>query len=101
MKLILIVDDDPSLGRLLEFALQKAGFGVMIARDGKEGLKLASEFHPDAAILDVQSTVTGWVEPEPIPFAGSYSPPGEKLDPVFQESTHDPGGATTVTVASP
>lgn len=53
MKLILIVDDDPSLGRLLEFALQKAGFGVMIARDGKEGLKLASEFHPDAAILDV------------------------------------------------
>lgn len=53
MKLVLIVDDDPSLGRLLDFALQKAGFAVMIARDGEQGFKLANEYHPNAAILDV------------------------------------------------
>jgi len=52
----------------------------------------------DAAILDVRSTVTGWVEPEPIPFAGSDSPATERLDPASQELVREPGGASTVTL---
>jgi CheY-like chemotaxis protein len=53
VKRILIVDDDPNLGKLFDFALQKAGFEVLIARDGNQGLAMAMEHRPDAAVLDV------------------------------------------------
>jgi hypothetical protein len=52
----------------------------------------------DAAILDVQSTVTGPIEPEPIPFVGSDFPATERVDPVSQELTREPGGSTTLTL---
>jgi hypothetical protein len=52
----------------------------------------------DAAILDVQSTVTGPVEPEPIPFVGSDFPAIEKVDPLSRESIREPGGSATVTL---
>ena len=53
MKQVLVVDDDRNIGKLLDFALQQAGFAVLIARNGDEGLMLAAEYHPDVAILDV------------------------------------------------
>ncbi|MFN2156094.1 MAG: response regulator, partial [Anaerolineae bacterium] len=53
MKRILIVDDDPEICRLVEFALQQAGFAVLIAEDGQKGLAMAREHQPDVAILDV------------------------------------------------
>jgi CheY-like chemotaxis protein/MinD-like ATPase involved in chromosome partitioning or flagellar assembly len=53
MKRILIVDDDPEICELVEFALQQAGFAVLIAEDGQKGLAMAREHQPDVAILDV------------------------------------------------
>jgi CheY-like chemotaxis protein len=53
MKRVLIVDDDPNICKLLEFSLQQAGFAVLIAQDGGEGLALAREHAPDVTILDV------------------------------------------------
>jgi len=53
MKRILIVDDDPEICKLVEFALQQAGFAVLIAEDGQKGLAMAREHQPDVAILDV------------------------------------------------
>ena len=50
---VLIVDDDVNIRNLLELALREAGFAVLTASDGKEGLALATQYAPDVAILDV------------------------------------------------
>ena len=48
----------------------------------------------DAAILDVQSTVTGWEEPERVQVVGSNFPATQKLDPASQELVNEPGAAS-------
>jgi CheY-like chemotaxis protein/MinD-like ATPase involved in chromosome partitioning or flagellar assembly len=50
---VLVVDDDRNLTKLLDFALQQAGFAVTIARDGTEGLVMAKARPPDVAVVDV------------------------------------------------
>jgi DNA-binding response OmpR family regulator len=53
MKKILIVDDEPNIVMSLEFAFQKLGYKVFIARDGSEALTLINENIPDLIILDI------------------------------------------------
>lgn len=53
MKRVLIVDDDPNICKLLDFSLQQAGYSVLVAQDGDEGLALAREYQPDVAVLDI------------------------------------------------
>lgn len=50
---ILVVEDEKDLSELLEYNLKKEGFGVLIARSGAEGLKMAIEKLPDMVILDL------------------------------------------------
>jgi DNA-binding response OmpR family regulator len=50
---ILIVDDDPELSRMIGFILQKSGYEVITANNGKEGLQKADEMRPDLIVLDV------------------------------------------------
>lgn len=50
---ILIVDDDPSIRRLLAMTLAFAGFMTETAATGKEGLKKASNKHFDLILLDL------------------------------------------------
>lgn len=51
---ILIADDDPAILRLIKAILEKEGFSVLTARDGKEAYKLLlSEETFEAAIFDV------------------------------------------------
>jgi DNA-binding response OmpR family regulator len=51
--LILVADDDEDIRRLLRFRLERAGYGVIEARDGEEALALALEHRPDLAVMDV------------------------------------------------
>lgn len=51
--LVLVVDDDPHIREVVRFALQKGGFGVAEAEDGRQGLALFSEKEPDLIILDI------------------------------------------------
>ncbi|MCD6554603.1 MAG: response regulator [Anaerolineae bacterium] len=53
MSTVLIIDDDPSVLKLLDFAMSKAGFRVVLAGDGEEGLEKAQANPPDLAIVDV------------------------------------------------
>lgn len=53
MKRILIVDDEPNIVMSLEYAFQKQGCQVFIARDGGEALAIMSQNVPDLVILDV------------------------------------------------
>jgi DNA-binding response OmpR family regulator len=50
---ILAVDDEPDVLRLLEIKLKKAGFDVLLAHDGEEGLRMALAEKPDVVLLDV------------------------------------------------
>jgi two-component system, OmpR family, response regulator len=50
---ILIVDDDPRLRDLVRLALERAGFAVLTAADGKSALVLAARGAPDLIVLDV------------------------------------------------
>jgi DNA-binding response OmpR family regulator len=50
---VLIVDDDPDGAFLLEQVLLKAGFQVLIARNGLEGLSLARRKGVTVILLDV------------------------------------------------
>ena len=50
---ILVVEDEPDILRLIEIKLKRAGFEVLTARDGEEGLALALAERPDVLLCDV------------------------------------------------
>lgn len=52
-KIILVIEDEPSVSEFLTFRLEKMGFHVMIASDGVKGLRLAEKEKPDLIILDL------------------------------------------------
>ena len=51
---VLIVEDDADVVDLLRYNLGKAGFGVLIARDGLKGLEIARKDRPDLVVLDLR-----------------------------------------------
>ncbi|ALL14120.1 response regulator [Caulobacter henricii] len=50
---ILVVEDDESIRNLIVSQLQDAGFEVVTAADGLEGLAAIRERRPDAVLLDI------------------------------------------------
>jgi two-component system, OmpR family, alkaline phosphatase synthesis response regulator PhoP len=58
---VLIVDDEPSIREVARRYLEHAGFTVLEARDGLEGLRLARDCQPDVIVLDVMlPKLNGW-----------------------------------------
>lgn len=58
---ILVIDDDQELIDLLTQSLRFKGFKVMCARNGREGLHMAFETHPDLIVLDLMMPqMDGW-----------------------------------------
>ena len=53
MKTILIVDDEPKIVQLVRDYLERAGFRVLTASNGKAALALAHSEKPDLVILDL------------------------------------------------
>ncbi len=51
---ILVIDDDNSLRRVLEYNLQEAGYAVTAASSGEEGLRLFNEVLPALVITDMK-----------------------------------------------
>jgi len=51
-KTILIVDDDPSILKMLVDKLTREDFNVLQANDGEEGLIMCKD-HPDLILLDI------------------------------------------------
>jgi DNA-binding response OmpR family regulator len=50
---VLIVEDEPAMIRAITDNLVSEGFDVLSARDGVEGLTMASAHHPDIILLDI------------------------------------------------
>ncbi len=47
---VLLVEDDLFLQKLFSIVLQKAGYNVLVASDGEEGVRLAQD-NPDAKLM--------------------------------------------------
>jgi Response regulators consisting of a CheY-like receiver domain and a winged-helix DNA-binding domain len=52
-KTILIADDEPNIVRLVQMNLERHGYKVVGAPDGREALKMMEESQPDLIVLDV------------------------------------------------
>jgi DNA-binding response OmpR family regulator len=52
-KRILLVDDDREIVESMRIALEAAGYAVLVARDGNQGLAIAEREDPDLVILDM------------------------------------------------
>ena len=52
-KRVLVVDDEPSVVKMVEFRLKKEGLDVIVAQNGTEGLEKAKKEIPDLILLDV------------------------------------------------
>ena len=58
---ILVIDDDPSVHDLLKRSLGRAGYRVITAINGTDGLAMARTHHPDFITLDIMMPgVDGW-----------------------------------------
>lgn len=61
MKTILIVEDEQTISRVLAVYLKHEGYEVVQAFDGREGLKLFTEYKPNLVLLDVMlPEMDGW-----------------------------------------
>jgi DNA-binding response OmpR family regulator len=56
----LVVDDEPSLVRVVSGYLEREGFSVRATGDGESALELARESEPDVVVLDLGPGSTGW-----------------------------------------
>ena len=50
---VLVVDDEPSIAKILRKQLEVAGFDVAVAVDGEDGLAKVREWKPELLLLDV------------------------------------------------
>ncbi|MAQ95856.1 DNA-binding response regulator [Rubrivirga sp. SAORIC476] len=50
---VLVVDDEPDLVELLQYALETEGFTVLTASDGVAGLAIAEAEKPDLIVVDI------------------------------------------------
>ena len=50
---LLIIEDDPTAMRLIEYALKQRGYQVLTTRNGLEGIITAQKEEPDLIILDI------------------------------------------------
>ena len=82
---ILVVDDSEDIRELLEFVLEKAGYGVRVAADGREGLDAVREHRPDLIITDIAMPVMDGFE-FLVHLRSDFRPP---LPPVIVSSGFD------------
>ena len=58
---VLVVDDDPSIRRLIVAALKRDGYVFAEAPNGREGLELMRSLRPAVVVLDLMMPIaSGW-----------------------------------------
>ncbi|MCM8570036.1 HAMP domain-containing protein [Gramella jeungdoensis] len=51
---VLVIDEDKSFSKSVKSVVQKFGFKMLFAKNGKEGLKLAEQFQPNGILMNEQ-----------------------------------------------
>lgn len=62
MASILLIEDEPSIQRLIGYALETRGHEVTVAPDGSQGLEQAEKQPPDLILLDMVMPEMGGME---------------------------------------
>ncbi len=52
MSRVLVVDDEPGFLMVMQTILERAGYEILFAEHGAEGLEMAYKYHPDVILLD-------------------------------------------------
>jgi CheY-like chemotaxis protein len=58
----LVVDDDPIVREIYRLALERRGYGVMVAADGIEALEMLTTADPNFMFLDIRMPRMGGLE---------------------------------------
>ena len=53
MAKVLLIEDEYQLGQIVKDSLEMRGFDMLYAADGKDGLRLYQQHHPDVVVLDI------------------------------------------------
>lgn len=61
-KKILVVEDEQSIATLLKYNLEQAGYDVLLAYDGKDGLDTIISAEPDLVMLDLMLPILDGME---------------------------------------
>jgi DNA-binding response OmpR family regulator len=59
---ILVVEDDTDLREVMQLYLANEGFTVIVARDGNEGIDIATKENPELIVTDAKMPVLDGVE---------------------------------------
>jgi CheY-like chemotaxis protein len=51
---VLFIEDDPTVAQMYKLKLELDGYQVTMAKDGEEGLQMATESRPDMIFLDIR-----------------------------------------------
>ena len=51
---VLFIEDDPAVAEMYKLKLELDGYTVTVAKDGEEGLKIATDSPPDIIFLDTR-----------------------------------------------
>ena len=62
MAAILVVEDDKDLNAAYKLILEKSGYSVKVAYDGKSALEALKSFEPDLILLDLLMPIMGGLE---------------------------------------
>ena len=85
---MLVVEDDPDIGRLILLLLERADLDAELRTDGESGLRAVGELRPDLLVLDVGLPVLdGWQVLERL----RADPAGGPRLPVLLLSAHAQG----------
>lgn len=95
--LVLVVDDDPVIGKIAQRVIAGLGYGILVAKNGEEGLATARDRRPDVVIADAlmpkldgremcrrlrEDPETGWIRT--IVMSGVYTGPKAKTEAIRQ-----------------
>jgi two-component system, OmpR family, KDP operon response regulator KdpE len=61
-KRVLVVDDEPQIGRVLRTSLTTSGYDVRVAAEGESAIELFHDWHPDLVITDLSMPNLGGLE---------------------------------------
>lgn len=59
---VVLVDDEPHITHMVARKLNQCGYTVHCAMDGKQGLELIHEVHPDLVVTDLQMPYMSGIE---------------------------------------